>query len=332
MGILDGWRALSILSVLAGHWLPIGPSRWHLNEAVAASGMAIFFCLSGFLITQLLLKDDRVGPFLVRRLFRILPLAWAAMLILIVANRASLPGAAANLLFYANLPEPQLLAGGNHLWSLCVEVQFYLAIALTVAVFGRRGLMIIPVAALVVTGLRIAAGETISIVTWHRVDEILAGGIVALAWHRWPRARLGWPQASLAHSLAHWLSPLALVLLLASGHPELGPIGYVRPYAAALAVGFSLYAFPTRLASIWNSRPAAYIAETSYAVYVIHGMLTATWLGGEDAGKATRYLLRIPLALVTFALAHLSTRYYEKPCIGVGKRLLQGGKRLAMPS
>ena len=64
---------------MAGHWLPLGPKAWELNGAVAASGMALFFTLSGFLITQLLLRDDRVGPFLIRRLFRILPLAWMAM-------------------------------------------------------------------------------------------------------------------------------------------------------------------------------------------------------------------------------------------------------------
>lgn len=43
--ILDGWRALSILLVLAGQWLPLGRAEWRMNESVAASGMALFFCL-----------------------------------------------------------------------------------------------------------------------------------------------------------------------------------------------------------------------------------------------------------------------------------------------
>ena len=54
IGMLDGWRALSILAVLASHWLPLGPHAWGLNAAVGAAGMAIFFTLSGLLIVQLL--------------------------------------------------------------------------------------------------------------------------------------------------------------------------------------------------------------------------------------------------------------------------------------
>jgi peptidoglycan/LPS O-acetylase OafA/YrhL len=52
-----------------------------------------------------------------------------------------------------------------HLWSLCVEMQFYVGIALFVAVIGRRGLYLIPALCVAVTGLRIATGTEISIVT-----------------------------------------------------------------------------------------------------------------------------------------------------------------------
>ena len=81
--ILDGWRALSILLVLAGHWLPLGPAEWQLNASVAASGVVLFFCLSGFLMTEFLSADPRVGVFLVKRLFRIISLAWLAIAILV---------------------------------------------------------------------------------------------------------------------------------------------------------------------------------------------------------------------------------------------------------
>jgi peptidoglycan/LPS O-acetylase OafA/YrhL len=72
---------------------------------------------------------------------------------------------------------------------------------------------------------------------------------------------------------------------------------------------------------ILESRPAAYIARTSYAVYVIHGMLGATWLGGEQATKVVRYALRPVLVVATFALAHVSTFYFENRWIALGKRL-----------
>ena len=75
-------------SVIAGHWLPLNALLPHLNEATASTGMAIFFTLSGFLITRFLLDRPQAQPFLIRRLLRILPLGWLAMIVLYVANRA----------------------------------------------------------------------------------------------------------------------------------------------------------------------------------------------------------------------------------------------------
>ena len=52
--ILDGWRATSILCVLGAHLVPLGPKALQLNFVAGAMGMALFFCLSGFLIVQFL--------------------------------------------------------------------------------------------------------------------------------------------------------------------------------------------------------------------------------------------------------------------------------------
>ncbi|MFA7603251.1 MAG: acyltransferase [Novosphingobium sp.] len=326
IAMLDGWRALSILAVLAGHLLPLGPGRWQMNGMVASSGMAIFFTLSGFLITQLLLRDDRVVPFLIRRLFRILPLVWAAMVLLALAVPANRELLFANLAFYANLPPSSLMEGGHHLWSLCVEVQFYLAVALLVAVAGRRGLYVLPVLALVVTGLRIHAGQPISIVTWHRVDEILAGATLALVVDRIGSEGTGWRPPT-------WLPLLLGVLLAASAHPALPLWNYARPYLAAAMVGVSLYAAPEWMRRIWTGAVARYIAEISYALYVAHGALAATWLGGLDASTFERYSRRPLLFALTFGLAHISTYYYEQRFTALGKRLARyvsdGARRTA---
>lgn len=313
--VLDGWRAVSIALVIVGHWLPIGPAGLQLNAATATTGMAIFFTLSGFLITSLLLRDPRVEPFLIRRLFRIVPLAWAAVLVLALANNPDFPTLAAHLLFFANLPPPDLMPGGSHLWSLCVEVQFYAVIGLLVGVLGRRGLYVLPLLALAVTLARMADGQAINIVTWYRVDEILAGGCVALLFDR--RQIRGWMSRP-----PEWMTLVCVVLLFASSHPALLEwIGYFRPYFAAAAVASSMLASPVWLRSILESRPARYVAQTSYALYVIHGMLGATWLGGEGKPILVRYALRVPLLVATVALAHLSTFQFEARAIRVGKRL-----------
>ena len=51
-------EGVSIALVLAGHLLPLGPKSWQMNGAVAATGMALFFILSGFLSTS---KGERKG-------------------------------------------------------------------------------------------------------------------------------------------------------------------------------------------------------------------------------------------------------------------------------
>jgi peptidoglycan/LPS O-acetylase OafA/YrhL len=156
--VLDGWRAISILLVLGAHLLPLGPRAWDLNETAAKAGMALFFTLSGFLITKTLIEHPEVRPFLVRRLFRIVPLAWLALAICMPIWGAAAADYAPNFFFYANLPPQHLLAFNGHFWSLCVEVQFYLGIALVVGAFGRRGLLVVPLACLAVTAHRLGVG------------------------------------------------------------------------------------------------------------------------------------------------------------------------------
>lgn len=323
--ILDGWRALSILLVLAAHWLPLGPAEWQLNASVGASGMALFFCLSGFLITQFLSRDPRVGVFLIKRIFRIIPLAWAAIGILVLVNGAPLSTMSANLLFFANLPPDKLMVGGEHLWSLCVEFQFYIFMALLALVGGRRAIFLIPAFTVAITLLRIYAGETISIVTWHRVDEIFIGGCVALAWN----SKF---TGTYFRNIPSLLAPVFLVGLIVVSLPQSGPLGYARPYFAGAAIFTSLYAFPRPLYRLWTGKAARYVAQISYALYVVHGMLTATALGGNEIDKIEKYLLRVPLALVTWLISHLSTFYYERAAIKLGRQLAgKLGKRQAGP-
>lgn len=313
--ILDGWRALSILLVLAGHWLPLGLASWQINASVAASGMALFFCLSGFLITQFLHVDPRVGVFLIKRIFRVVPLAWAAMTILVVANKVTFKTAIANFLFFANLPPSQLMPGGEHLWSLFVEMQFYIFMAIVALLGGRKGLFLIPVFTVCITLLRIQAGEIISIVTWHRADEIFIGGCVSLAWNNAKIERF-------ARRLSPLASPLLLVCLIGISLPQAATFGYLRPYIAGATIFASLYAFPPPWYQVWTCKTARYIARISYAVYVVHGMLSATPLGGHGVSKIERYILRVPLALLTWAISHLSTFYYERAAIALGHRLI----------
>jgi peptidoglycan/LPS O-acetylase OafA/YrhL len=313
--VLDGWRALSILLVLAGHLLPMNALIPGSNEAAAAAGMAIFFTLSGFLITRFLLDRPEWKPFLIRRIFRILPLAWLAMLILFIMQPnagISLSTLASNMLFIANLPPQAPLPNGGHLWSLAVEMQFYVGIALLVACLGRRGLLLLPILMLAVTALRIAAGQTINTTTWFRLDEILAGATLALIHAGLLGDRI---RNLLAGANFYLMAALAILFT----YWIFSPLAYARPYAIAALVGTTLWHAPAWASRLLCSRPAAYIAQISYALYVVHGMLMESWLG--TGPLLEKYLKRPVLFAVTFGLAHISTRYFEAYFIAVAKRM-----------
>lgn len=310
--VLDGWRAISILLVLLGHLFPIGPKAWQLNGAVAASGMAIFFILSGFLITSILLRDQNIVHFLTRRFLRIVPLAWLFIAITLVASSAASNTYLPHFLFYVNWPPMTFTNHTGHLWSLCVEMQFYLLVALLVAVFKKHAFILLPILCIAITVNRYINDVPMAINTYYRLDEILAGCILALIYHK--------SSYVIKNNIAK-LNPLFLfLLLLLSAHSDGGLFTYLRPYIAMLLIGSTLFSQDITWFKNWlKGQFLFYIASISFALYVIHGGLIDTWLGEGD--KLEKYLKRPLLLAVTFALAHVSTFYYEKHWINLGKKL-----------
>lgn len=317
LSILDGWRGISILLVLAAHLLPLGPAEWQLNVSAGILGMVFFFVLSGFLVTRILLRQAEVGGFLIRRLFRIVPLAWAYLLLMLamaplVEPDLSVASWAARFLFYANLVPTALSPLTAHLWSLGVEVQFYFGIALLVLIGRQRALLVLPLLCLGITAWRIADGMHVSILTQYRIDEILAGASLALIYQR-PAGDF------LRRWLARCQGVLALIVLLLACHPATGPLNYLRPYLAAFVVGSTLLNPDAHLGPLLRQRTLAYIASISYALYVIHPVLAASWLG--DGIGWDKYSKRPLLFLVLWLVTHLVSRHFERRCIALGKRL-----------
>ena len=228
--------------------------------------MAIFFLLSGFLITSLLLRNQNIKHFLIRRILRIAPLAWLAIIVSMLAFYANQQLYLPHLLFYVNLT-PELLTNYTaHLWSLCVEMQFYVAIALLVGLFKQKAFWLLPVLALCVTLNRYANGIEMTITTYHRVDEILAGTILALINH------------STYDHAKRLIAKLPVLImfgfLLVSTHPNSGLFNYLRPYIAMLMIGSTLFASQYETEGKWytpllNSRILFYLASISYALYDI---------------------------------------------------------------
>ena len=279
------------------------------NDAAGAGGMAIFFTLSGFLITRFLWERPRAKPFLIRRVMRILPLAWLAMLILFFAEGAnrSVTELLANALFYMNFPPLLLMEGSAHLRILAKEMQFYFVVALIAAVGGDKGLYFLPVLGLASTFARITAR---SIITWHRIDEILAGSTLALLY-------LGaFEQRAVGGFKSLNFYAVASVAVVCTYFLH-SPPAYARPYAVDAMVGVTLWSAPIWLEHIFYSRPAAYIAKIFYALYVCHAMLQISWLGSGD--KLEKYIKRTLLFAATWSAAHMSTYIWEQRFIRLAK-------------
>jgi peptidoglycan/LPS O-acetylase OafA/YrhL len=296
---LDGLRAISILLVLATHLLPLGPKAWNLNSTAGAMGMSLFFALSGFLIIRSLEKSN-VPDFIIRRLARLLPLAWLYVGIVFLIYPLSGSGLLAGLGFYLNYRPDLMLPQTEHLWSLGVEVHFYAAVALLVLV-NRQAVMLVWVMCCAVTLLRITEGAHLSIVTHLRVDEILAGACVATLSRKWLDRSPVSPQL-------WWLALGAWCL---ASHPASGWLQFLRPYVTACLLIATLNLPSCILRNALSARGPRYIATISYALYVIHPLTTHGWWSAGTL--AEKYLIKRPLSIViTFVLAHLSTFHWER--------------------
>ena len=161
---LDGLRTISIALVFLGHlYGTTGYPRNNMTRLAgeyAHAGVQIFFVISGFLITTLLLQErERTGRisffnFYRRRTFRIFPAAFFYITVIaVIAHPGYLLYAYTYTMCYADQGRPWLL---GHLWSLSVEEQFYLAWPLAVAfAYSRRreigfaAMLLAPVARLI---------------------------------------------------------------------------------------------------------------------------------------------------------------------------------------
>jgi peptidoglycan/LPS O-acetylase OafA/YrhL len=311
--VLDGLRAISILLVLAAHMLPLGPKILELNHAAGAMGMSLFFALSGFLITSVLMHNADVCEFLIKRLARIVPLAYAYALLVFTVVSYDPDSILWIFSFLLNYFPEHMNKYNAHFWSLCVEVQFYVAIAITVLAAGKKGLWIVWPACLVVTALRISEGAYTHIQTHLRVDEILAGACVATLYLNFWTGRAKVPTT---------LVGLAALLWFVTGSPYSGWLQYLRPYTTALLLATVLCQGKTWIAEVLSSRPLRYIASISYALYVVHPLTIQGWWNQGTIFE--RYILKRPISFaMTFAAAHISTFYWERLWMQAGRQWIE---------
>jgi len=270
---LDGLRAISILLVVLGHWTELH-YKWEVGGAFANLGVRIFFVISGYLITTLLLKEFgrsstiRLREFYVRRAYRILPAAFAFMLPVFILYWRSTNWyhMAAAALYVTNFDpwHPWFL---GHLWSLSVEEQFYFLWPGVLKKWHRHRVAIlaavIAFAPIYRIGCHLLKLHGRADETFPAVADILAiGCLLAVGSARLPRIKPAWALAMVV--------PVILVpVYVASMHFLTTPLLLLVlwPLLHISIAGLLLHAVQTPY-WILNAQPVVWLGKISYSLYL----------------------------------------------------------------
>ncbi|MBX3154697.1 MAG: acyltransferase [Deltaproteobacteria bacterium] len=354
---LDGVRGLAIALVLLYHgWtftqhsngFGIGFALDHVRQ-IGWAGVDVFFVLSGFLITGILL-ESRDKPrywrnFLIRRGLRIFPLYYAVLVAILIGSlvspelrRGGIANIWVNFLYLTNFWVATV--GENKVpldsaWSLAIEEQFYLVFPAVVKLVTRRMLTY------VLIGIVVAA-PLLRFLTWEygaqpvlgpyalpycRLDALAIGALLRLAFEE--RAEV---ELALLRRVAPVLCVAAVAFLYTSSRKEL-------PFIVA---GYSLTALATAsliacllaaragspLRRVFEAGPLVYIGKISYGLYLFHLIVRlvvtqalARVFAKEDLGGTLYCTCQlVAMVVLTIAVAALSFRYFEQPILRLKDR------------
>lgn len=354
---LDGVRAIAIWMVLLLHVVFVFPSSPGALGFIPTPlllilshgwlGVDLFFMLSGFLITGILLgskhRSHYFRNFYIRRILRIMPLYFATVIVWSILYRGYgryflLSSAfGANLSWLLHIPRPR---GPTLLWSLAIEEQFYLLWPFIVFLLNKRTLAIVTggifLATPVIRAIAAAHGvdpEVITRLSWYRFDGLAAGALMAI----WARSYLAGKRSSI------WIASalmVAFVLLTVIGTP-FGLMGGRTITAIALRLTQAYLFFGAFFVLIVAFRGSKWTAPLrwrfmqlsgalSYCLYLVHlsigdgyeyllersGVPLVSYVGASGA-----VLVRAAAILgVSFGIALLSRKYLEDPFLSLKDR------------
>jgi peptidoglycan/LPS O-acetylase OafA/YrhL len=350
---LDGLRGIAIIVVLLHNFTMTEaravPLLGHLFEW-GWIGVQLFFVMSGYLITRNLLAANFspgvLTAFMVRRWLRIVPVCYALLLLyfyvvpwiwgapaLVAARSSQLP----YWLFLSNWAEPLGVwaPGLGHLWSLGVEVQFYLAWPLVVMAFGKRRLGTVSVAVVVLgilaaIALRAAGASSMAVYkfTVTRMNALAMGALVAVVAERpgvrVPARALAWGTALALAALAIWRGgfnyqdavvevvgfPLTALLFAV----WLLPIAGVAGSAGSLAVRVPSTPW---LRSVGRVSYGMYVAHYPLHWFVMHRLYPRLLEADGSVSTARLGAYVVAASLATFAIARVSWTLIERPVLAL---------------
>lgn len=350
--LLDGWRGIAVLAVLFGHAVhfrfgrlfpqktvrevleqsaasPFELVSYAVNRlawAASTSGVYVFFAISGYIITLLLIREQQrhgaisIKAFYIRRAFRILPaficyVAACCVLRQIGEIQFATSELYAVFTFTANLDFWNVGWFFTHIWSLSVEEQFYIVWPISVSLLPERARTPILIGLSVLFGALTIAGIPVKhVVSFHC---IALGSLYAC----------NMKFRELIGRLSGW-SGFVIASLYIIMQPNLMSLAvFYRAMQAMLPLVIVYLVFSSRdlipLKSFLESKPLRSIGLVSYSLYLWQQL----FLAFPDS-----YLLWVPSLWLLPLVAVLSYRVVEVPCIRMGRSfasIVQSSRRLA---
>jgi peptidoglycan/LPS O-acetylase OafA/YrhL len=338
---IDGLRAIAVLSVIVYHLkIPIG------DESLLPGGFLgvdIFFVLSGFLITQILIREFEstgrisIADFYWRRAKRILPPLLLVMLASLPAawmillpseldrfalSLLSALGFVSNFFWFFELSEygaqSGLLQPFLHTWSLAIEEQFYLIFPPLLIILFKLG-TVRTVFWAVSVGLVLSLVAAEGLTRFHpafsfyapssRAWEMLAGALLAILRLKRPEALIGGALERVAPALALMVFGVSIATLHLStiAHP-----GFVTLPVVIATCALLWFLTPRQpLTRLLSSKPIVEIGKLSYSLYLWHFPIFA--FGRlSTVGSPTLSEMGIWVA-ATFGASYLGYRFIERP-------------------
>jgi peptidoglycan/LPS O-acetylase OafA/YrhL len=322
---LDGLRAISILAVLFGHVAYACHFQNWITGTYSHYGVRVFFVISGYLITTLLLEEEsRFGSislsrFYLRRTFRIFPVAYLYLLAMtpFVAMAA---WKWVVVWLYSSTYVQDLPWNLSHLWSLSVEEQFYLVWPLAIVASRRHAkklawlAILTAVVAQYVVEKKFSASINASFFFPCVMDSLAAGCLLALYRPRLPRISPLW-----------WLFLLVAPLISRAGMIQTGwPVPQLFAHLSTLifdALVVVLIVEVTKYPPKWLNSPAlVWIGLLSYSLYVWQMPLL------NPAYKINPAIA----VLLVFAAASLSYYFWERPILSWSQKFVR--RRMNKPA
>jgi peptidoglycan/LPS O-acetylase OafA/YrhL len=291
---LDGIRAIAALLVLALHFFTWNSSNSALTRilghyaVIGQTGVTLFFVLSGFLITRILLVSKEnphyFSSFYVRRLLRIFPLYYLFLtvtyFVVPVWQHVSVPSFSGQLYFWVYLQDfvytfNWRAAGPPHTWSLAVEEHFYLLWPMLVYFLGARGIKISVVVILFLAlGCRLLLihhGLEVFYFTFTRMDDLAIGALLAV-WEA--EGKLKNSGRKFAIGLVLMIIPTFLLWKDVTGKalPDMQVIkSNLVAFCSFCVVGFAIALRQSNVIyKLLSSRFFTFTGKISYGIYVYH--------------------------------------------------------------